>query len=145
MFFVLAVPVLASSSENIPSFLASSWGIGIPYDTPGPVGIDANQEGFIRTLRITYTTKHLRVCGKDIPIQSINVKYLTGDKFLQTYGFLSHVIGMNSSTITDVTINPSDGMNACGEYEDPGVHVLIDSSGHVVMEVGNDYFPLKKE
>lgn len=145
IFFVLTTPVLASSSENIPPPLVGKWVVGSPYDTPGPVGIDASQEKFVRTLRINYTIEHYRVCGKDISIQSISKKSLTDDEFLQAYGFLGRLIGLKSLPITDVTINPPGGMNACGEYENPGSHVLIDSSGHVVIEVANDYFSLEKE
>ncbi len=141
----LAALMFAPSSETIPSLLVGRWYVGAPYNTPGPVGIDPGEERFIRTLRLSYTTEHLRVCGKDIAIKLVKVKSLASDDFLQAYGFLPHVIGMESSPITDVTINPSDGMNACGDYEDPGVHVLIDHNGHAVIEVANDYFPIKKE
>lgn len=145
MFFMLSVPLLAASSENIPPHLVGSWVVGRPYDTPGPVGVDANQEKFIRMLHIVYGTNDLRVCGKDIPVRSISMRPLDGDEFLQTYGFLGHVVGIRSFPVNDITINPSSGMNACGEHQDPGAHVLIDDGGHVVMEVANDYFPLQKE
>lgn len=145
IFFVLAMPIFASSPENIPSRLVGKWAVGTPYDTPGPVGITASQEKFVRTLRLNYAIGRYRVCGKDMAIQSISKKFLTDDEFLQAYGFLGRVIGMKSMPIIDITINPPGGMYACGEYNNPGSHVLIDGSGHVVIEVANDYFPLEKE
>ncbi|HEY6375093.1 MAG TPA: hypothetical protein VIX90_06160 [Edaphobacter sp.] len=141
---VLSLLMHAPPSDTIPPVLIGRWDVGVPYNTSGPIGIDAKQEKFIRQLHLSYTAEHLRVCGKTIPIRPIKMKSLISDEFLETYGFLPHVIGMESSPIIDLTISPSDGMNACGEYEDPGVHVLIGSGGHIVMEVANDYFPLKK-
>lgn len=145
LVLLMFAPAHPSPSEPIPSVLIGKWYVGTPYRTPGPVGINARQEKFIRKLHISYSAGHLRVCGKDIPIQRVQIKHLTSDDLLQTYGFLPHVIGMDAAPIIDLIINPSDGMNACGEYQDPGVHVLIGQGGHVVMEVANDYFPLKKQ
>ncbi len=145
MSVVLILIMSGSSSEKLPLRIIGHWSVGKPYNTPGPIGINAEQEKFISGLHLVYTDDHLHVCGKDIPVQPIETKVLTDNEFLQTYGFLPHVISMKSSPITALTLNPSDGMNACGEYEDPGVHVLIDPIGHTVMEVANDYFPLKKE
>lgn len=144
MCFVLAMPIWAFSSKNIPASLMGEWVVGTPYSTPGPVGITASQEKFVRTLHIDYATDRYRVCGKSMVALSVGKKSLTDDEFLQAYGFLSGVIGMKSMPITDVTINPQGGMYACGEYNDPGSHALIDGSGHVVIEVANDYFPLER-
>lgn len=145
MSIALMVMMFVVSSGKLPVELLGRWSIGVPYDTPGPIGINAKQEKLIMGLHLVYSADHLHVCGKDVPAQPIEAKLLTSDQFLQAYGFLPHVIGMKSSQITDLTLNPSGGMNACGEYENPGVHVLIDQCGHVVMEVANGYFPLRKE
>lgn len=141
---VLFLVISSSSSQGLPPTLIGRWSVGKPYNSPGPVGINAEQEKLIRALRLVYTDEHLHVCGKDVSTQPIKIKLFKRDEFLQAYGFLPKVIGMKSSPVTDVTLNPSDGMNACGEYEDPGMHVLMDPNGHVVMEVANDYFPLLK-
>lgn len=139
----LGVLMSARSPQRIPSLLFGKWDVGAPYNTPGPIGIDARQEKFIRTLHPSYTTGHLHVCDNDIPIHLVEVKSVTDDEFLQAYGFLPDIIGMKTP-ISDVRINPSDGMNICGDYEDPGVHVLIGRNQHVVMEVANDYFRLTR-
>jgi len=144
-FVVLILMMLTSSSERVPLKLIGSWSVGKPYNTPGPIGINAKQEKFIRGLHLVYTADHLHVCGKKISAQPIKTRTLSDNEFLQAYGFLPRVIGMKSSPITDLTLSSSDDMNACGEYEDPGVHVLIDPGGHVVMEVANDYLPLKNK
>lgn len=134
-----------SPSDSIPSQLLGKWKIGKSYNTSGPVGINAAQEKYIRSLHLVYSSGSLHVCGKDIPIETTKIQSLTSDQFLQTYGFLPRIIGMEQSNVTDLTINPADGMNACGEFADPGVHVLIGGNGHVVIEVANDYLPLRKE
>ena len=143
--FVVLIFMMFTSAAKVPVRLIGRWSVGTAYNTPGPVGINAEQEKFIRGLHLVYTADHLQVCGKDISVQLIKANTLTDREFLQAYGFLPQVIGLKSLPITDLMLKPSDGMNACGEYEDPGVHVLIDSSGHVVMEVANDYLPLRKE
>jgi hypothetical protein len=144
---VLATHLLPS--DTVPSVLIGKWSIGVPYDTPGPIGINAGQEKYIRGLHLSYTPERLRVCGKNVPIQPINMRTFTSDEFLQTYGFLPRVIGLQATPIIDLTLSSSNGitsngMDACGDYVDPGVHVLIGGNRHVVMEVANEYFPLRK-
>ncbi len=141
---ILLLATLGSSHDKIPVKLLGRWSVGVPYHTPGPIGINAEQEKFIRGLYLVYIDDHLQVCGKEISAQPISTKSLTKNEFLQSYGFLPQVIGMKSSPVTDLKLNLSNGMNACGEYQDPGAHLLIDPGGHVVMEVSNDYFPLKR-
>jgi hypothetical protein len=141
----VVITMLFFPSVSIPSQLIGKWRIGSPYSTPNPVGINAEQEKHIRSLQLIYSAHGLHVCGKDIPLRTATLRSLTSDQFLQAYGFLPHVIGMEESTVVDLTINLSDGMNACGNFEDPGVHVLIGSNNHFVIEVANDYLPLKKE
>ena len=145
ILLILLVMMPSFSSDKLPVNLIGHWSVGTPYHTPGPIGINAEQEKFIRGLHLVYTPDHLRVCGKQVSVQPVKAESLSNNEFLQAYGFLPHIIGMKSSPITDLTLNASNGMNAFGEYEDPGVHLLLDPSGHVVMEVANDYLPLKKE
>ena len=132
------------SADVLPKVILGAWRIGQPFDTPQPAGLTAKQETYIRSLSLRYTTDTLTVCGKKLSIQPIKVKILTDDDFLQSYGFLPKIIGLQGASITDVSIHSNDMMNACGEYESPGVHLLLGKNGHVVMEVANEYFPLKK-
>lgn len=144
-FVLLGIMMLPLPSGSLPSGLLGKWRVGTPYDTPNPVGITAEQEKHIRSVEIVYSPTNLHVCGKDVPIRTVEQKSLTDDQFLQAYGFLPRIIGMEQSPVLDLTINPSDGMNACGDFEDPGVHVLVGRDSHVVIEVANDYLPLKRD
>src|SRR5579884_1850018 len=122
---VILVIMLGFPSEKIPVNLLGHWSVGKPYNTPGPVGINAGQEKFIRRLHLVYIDDHLHVCGKEILVQPDSSKSLTENEFIQSYGFLPKIIGMKSSPITDLRLNPSNSMNACGEYQDPGTHLLM--------------------
>ena len=129
----------------LPQAILGSWSVERPYDTRGPVGLTAKQEMHIRKLRLHYTLKALSVCGKTIPLQSVAIVSLTSDAFLQTYRFLPKTIGLDGSAVLEVSIHNTDMMNACGDYEgSPGMHLLLGQNRHVVMEVGNAYFPLRK-
>ena len=141
----LVLTMFAVAPGQIPASLIGRWKVGLPYDTPGASGLNAKQEKFIRTLRIVYFSEHLQVCGKRVPVEPVETKSLTIDEFVETYGFIPRLIGIRSSAITDVTLNSTSGMYSCSDYEDPGVHVLIGRDGHVVMEIANAYFPLKKQ
>lgn len=133
----------SGSADVLPKVILGEWHIGKPFDTPRPVGLTAKQETYIRSLSLRYTADTLTVCGKKLSIQPIKVKTLSDDDFLQRYGFLPKIIGLQGSSITDVSIHSNGMMNACGEYESPGVHLLLGKTRHVVMEVANEYFPLK--
>jgi hypothetical protein len=134
----------SGSVDVLPKVILGTWRIGQPFDTPQPAGLTAKQETYIRSLSLRYTADTLTVCGKKLSIQPTKVKALTDDDFLQSYGFLPKIVGLQGSSITDVSIHSNDMMNACGEYESPGVHLLLGKNNHVVMEVANEYFPLKK-
>lgn len=139
---------LASAAAGLPSPLVGRWNIGNPFDTPVPVGIDAKEERLILGLRLAYSKDHLHVCGKDVPAEALEAKPLSEDEFLQRYGFLPGVIGLAKATIIDLTLDSLNRANPCGfrgVQEAPGVHVFIDSRGHTVMELGNSYFPMKKD
>ncbi len=139
--------LFAPTAQRLPSLLVGTWNIGKPFDTPGPVGIDAREERLILGLRLTYSGDHLHVCGRDVPAEALEAKPLTKDEFLQRYGFLPGLIGLARTTITDLTFDSPHQANPCGfrgVHEAPGVHVFIDSQGHTVMELGNAYFPLKR-
>lgn len=140
----LILMMQTASSNAIPPALIGRWDVGKPYNTPGAIGINAKQEKFIRSLQIEYTADYLRVCHKEISLHPVTVKALTDDQFLQENGFLPRFIGMKASPTEDVTINPSGNFYACGDYLNPGAHVLIGRNGHIVIEVANDYFPLKR-
>jgi len=65
-------------------------------------------------------------------------------EFLARYSFLPERVALRGTHIAEVTINAFQSSNACGDFGDPGTHLFV-SDGKVVMEVGNDYFPLRKE
>jgi len=140
--FLLATSFV--STDKIPSVLLGNWKIGRPFDAHQPVGLNALQEKYIESLHLRYTPERIQVCGKEIEITSLKSESLTSDAFLEKFGFLPNIIGLKSSTITEVNINLPRSMDACGQYEDPGVHVFIGDGEHIVMEVANDYFPLIK-
>jgi hypothetical protein len=128
---------------SLPSNLLGNWTVGVPFDAGQPVGLDAKQEDKIKALNIRFAPDHIEVCGKSVLIKSIDVDRLTRDEFLRKYNFLPDVIGLKSNSIVEVSINALHSTDACGDFEDPGSHLFI-GDRHVVMEVGNDYFPLKR-
>lgn len=135
--------IYSSASGGIPPKLIGRWAVETAYDTPGPMGLDAKQEEFIKSIDIVYTSKSFYVCSKRFAVQSINKISLTRGEFLQTYGFLPRLIGFEGK-VTDITLNSSNGIGACGDFEDPGAHIFIAEGDHVVIEVANEYFSLKR-
>jgi len=144
LILIMILATFLVSPEKLPTELLGSWRVGAPYDTHQPVGLDASQEKFIRSLRLRYTPDRIEVCGKNITIQSIKLESLTSARFLQRYNLPPDLIGFGASPIVEVSINPPSSMNTCGPYENPGVHAFIGQNKHVVIEVANDYFPLVK-
>jgi hypothetical protein len=128
---------------QLPSSVLGKWTVGKPYDVGQPVGLDAKQEGAITGLVIKVSPSQLAVCGRDVPITSINVAHLTSSDFLAKYNFTPNLIGLSDADILDISLNKLHSTKACGEFADPGTHLLI-SKGHAVVEVGNDYFHLTK-
>lgn len=141
---IVAMMFAAAASQNgIPPVLFGDWVVGAPYDMGQPIGLDASQEKKIRSLKIELTGDHIDVCGKTVPVKSVNVEDLRPKQFLARYGFLPSRVGLRGSHITEVTINGSQSTNACGGFEDPGTDLFV-SDRKVVMQTGNDYFPLKR-
>lgn len=138
--------IAASGMQStVPDALIGSWTVGLPYDTKVPVGIDAHQEARIRKLRLIYTKDHLLVCGHEIAIKAVSQKRVSEDEFLQERGFVPSRIGFRTPDVIEIGIN-RNSFGACGEYNDPGTDLITDEAGkHVVMEIANDYVPLKKE
>lgn len=137
----------AGRTQRLPSLLVGTWKIGKPFNTPGPIGINAKKDELILSLHLTYSRDHLHVCGKDVPTELLAVKLITTDDFLQAEGFTPDVIGLGTPSITEVTLDRSHPVNACdlhGVAVAPGTHVFMDQKGHTVMEVGNAYYALKK-
>jgi len=128
----------------MPRELIGRWSVETAYVTPGPTAISAEGENVIRRLHFVHTRDHLQVCGKTIRIQRVETTSLNDDELLQTYGFLPRLIHMKAPMV-EVTLNSGQGTKACGEYENLGAHLLFDRSGHLVMEVANSYFSLKKQ
>lgn len=143
--FALILLTISSGSlkESAPALLGK-WGVGTAYETTLSTGLNANQENYIESLRLEYAKDHLRVCGKEIGIQSIKAESLTEDDFVGRYHFHPEMIGVGTSGIVDVNISSADTA-ACGEYGDPGVHVFVGDNKHAVIEVANDYFPLVRK
>lgn len=121
--------------------LLGKWDIGTPYETNQSAGLSTSQEGYIESLRLEYARDHLRVCGKEISIQSIKAESLTEDDFVGRYHFHPQLIGIGESGIVELNINAQDSA-ACGPYGDPGLHVFVGDNKRAVIEVANDYFPL---
>lgn len=138
---IIACAMLAEG--QLPSSVVGKWTVGKPYDVGQPVGLDAEQEGAIIGLVIKVSPSQIAVCGKDVPITSIKVDHLTSSDFLAKYNFTPNLIGLSDADILDISLNKLHSTNACGEFADPGTHLLI-SDGHAVVEVGNDYFHLTK-
>jgi len=138
---IIAFALLAEG--QLPSSVLGKWTVGKPYDVGQPVGLDAKQEGAITGLVIRVLPNQLAVCGRDIPIESVNVEHLTSSDFLAKYNFTPNLIGLSDANILDINLNKLHSTRACGEFADPGTHLLI-SKGHAVVEVGNDYFRLTK-
>jgi len=138
---IIAFALLAEG--QLPSSAVGKWTVGKPYDAGQPVGLDAKQEGAIVGLVIKVSPSQITVCGKDVPITSVKVDHLTSSDFLAKYNFTPSLIGLGDSNILDINLNELHSAKACGEFADPGTHLLI-SKGHAVVEVGNDYFRLTK-
>jgi hypothetical protein len=126
----------------IPSALIGHWVVGVPYDVGQPIGLNADQEEKMKNLPIVVTRGDIAVCGKTVSVESVSVEVLSSDQFLARYNFSADRIGLRGSHITDVTINKFHSTYACGDFNDPGTHLFV-SAKEVVMEVGNDYFPLR--
>ena len=138
---IIAFAFLAEG--QLPSSAVGKWTVGKPYDVGQPVGLDAKQEEAITGLIIKVSPSQLAVCSKEIPIKSVDVEHLTDDDFLAKYNFTPNRIGFSDANILDINLNKLRSTNACGEFADPGTHLLI-SKGNAVVEVGNDYFHLTK-
>lgn len=128
---------------EIPHSAVGKWIVGKPYDVGQPVGLDAKQERSIIALVIKVSPSKLAVCGREIPIASVTVDHLTGSDFLAKYNFTPNQVGLGGADILDISINELRSVKACGEFADPGTHLLI-GRGNAVVEVGNDYFHLTK-
>ena len=127
--------------DQLPSCVVGKWTVGKPYDVGQPVGLDAKQEKAIIGLIIKISPHYLTVCGKDIPIKSVDVVHLTSNDFLAKYNFTPNLIGFSDASLVEISFNKLHSTNACGGFADPGTDILI-SKGHAVVEVGNDYFQL---
>ena len=139
--WIIAFACLANG--QLPPSAHGKWTVGKPYDVGQPVGLNAKQEGAIIGLVIKVSSSQLSVCGRDIPITSVNVDHLTSSDFLARYNFTPNLIGLGDTNILDISLNKLQSTKACGDFADPGTHLLI-SKGHAVVEVGNDYFQLRK-
>jgi hypothetical protein len=140
---LLITALMLPTAQHLPSNILGEWKVGRPYDVGQPIGLDAKQEEMITGLLIKLTQDHIGVCGKEVPILTVESERLTNDDFLAKYNFTSHLVGFNSEYVIDININKLHSTKACGNFADPGSHLFI-SKGHVVIEVGNDYFPLTK-
>lgn len=143
ILFITMMLAATAKQEKVPPGLIGKWAVGIPYDVRQPIGLDAGQEDKIKNLKITLTKNHIEVCGKTVPLKSLDVEDLSQEQFLARYNFSAEKIDLRGSHITEVTINRLESTNACGNFEDPGTHLFV-SVRKVVMETGNDYFPLKR-
>jgi hypothetical protein len=142
LFALILLMPSGSLKQNAPA-LIGKWDVGTAYETNQSSGLNANQESYIESLRLEYAKDHLRVCGKEIAIQSIKAEALSEDDFVGRYHFHPELIGVGASRIVELNINGQDSAT-CGEYGNPGLHVFVGDNKHAVIEVANDYFPLIK-
>lgn len=138
---IIAFALLAEG--QLPSSAVGKWTVGKPYDVGQPVGLDAKQEEAIIGLVVKVSPNQITVCGKDVPIKSVEVDHLTSSEFLAKYKFTPNLIGFGDDTLVEISINKLHSTKACGEFADPGTDLLI-SKNHAVVEVANDYFRLTK-
>lgn len=131
------------TGAQLPSCAVGKWTVGKPYDVGQPVGLDAKQEGAIIGLVVKVSPSQLTVCGKDVPIKSVEVDHLTSSDFLAKYNFTPNLIGLSNADILDISLNRLHSTKACGQFADPGTHLFI-GKGSAVVEVGNDYLRLTK-
>ena len=142
--FALVLLMPSGSLKQSAPALIGKWVVGTAYDTNQSSGLNTNQESYIESLHLEYAKDHLRVCGKEVAIQTVKAEALTEDDFVGRYHFQPEMIGVGSSGIVEVNISSADTA-ACGEYGDPGVHVFVGDNKHAVIEVANDYFPLVRK
>ena len=140
-WMLIAMMIVAAAQPTIPSVIRGCWSVGIPYDLRQPVGLSAEQEDAIRKLKIIVSKSDITVCSKTVPISSAEIVSLSADQFLALYNFTPDRIGLHGLKVIDVTINKFHSTKACGDFEDPGTHLFL-SDKNVVIETGNDYFPL---
>ena|ERR1035437_4870794 len=131
------------AAYHLPSSVLGDWKVGKPYELGQPIGLDTKQEESVTRLVIKLTQDRIRVCGKEVPIKSVEAEHLTNHDFLEKYNFTPNLIGLEGADVIEVTINKFHSTEACGEFEDPGSHLFV-TKNHVVVEVGNDYFPLTR-
>ncbi|MGG6462652.1 hypothetical protein [Solilutibacter silvestris] len=141
--FLVTMLSTVQSGDHIPRVLTGNWSVGMPYDLGQPVGLDANQEKKIKGLNVHISGGYIEVCGKSIPVKSVSVETLSAKQFLERFNFSPVQVGLRGLRVTEVIINKYHSTNTCGDFEDPGSHLFV-SAGAVVMETGNDYFPLKR-
>jgi hypothetical protein len=142
LFALILLTSTGSLKQTAPTLLGK-WDVGTPYETNQSSALNTDQENYIENLRLEYAKDRLRVCGKDIAIQSIKAEALTEDDFVSRYHFHPDLIGVGASRIIDLNISAPDSA-ACGQYGDPGLHVFVGDNKHAVIEIANDFFPLIK-
>jgi hypothetical protein len=140
--FALVLTISSPSLKQTAPALIGHWQVGAPYETNQSAGLNNTQENYIESLHLEYDRNRLRVCGKDVPIQSIKAEALTEEDFLDRYHFHPTLIGVGESNILELSITAPDATPFCGEYGEPGLHVFVGDNKHAVIEVANDYFPL---
>jgi hypothetical protein len=140
--FALVLTISSASLKQTAPALIGHWSVGAPYETNQAAGLNNTQENYVESLRIEYDKTRLRVCGKDIPIQSIKAESLSEDDFLGRYHFHPTLIGVGDANIIELSIAASDTTAICGDLGAPGLHVFIGDNKHAVIEIANDYFPL---
>lgn len=122
----LGLIAFAISAESpLPPSVLGKWTVGEHYEVRQPVGLNVKQEGSLIGLVIEVSPNQLAVCGRDIPITSISVVHLTSRDFLAKYNFTPNQIGLGDANILDIDLNKLDTTKACGEFADPGTHLLV--------------------
>lgn len=140
--FALVLMASSASLKQTAPALIGHWQVGAPYETYQSAGLNNTQENYIESLHLEYDKNRLRVCGKDVPIESVKAEALTEDDFVDRYHFHPTLIGVGDAHIVELSITAPDAASICGQYGAPGLHVFVGDNKHAVIEVSNDYFPL---
>jgi len=140
---MMLIACASVANASLPDEVSGAWRVGTPYAMGQPVGLDAGDEHSLMGLAIDYTSNALRVCGQTFRIRTVRVEQLPDAAFLSKYGFLPARIGIAGDSVVDIQINLYHQTKACGDFADPGTHLLLGDHA-AAIEVGNDYFRLER-
>ncbi len=140
--FLAFILLLITQPGVIPSDALGKWKVGLPYYLGQSIGLTSKQEEQIKHLSINITPDRIDVCGKHLSIEAVEIHQLSSSDFMQKFNFKPELLEFKANAITEISINPLHTISVCHGFTDPGTHFFI-ADKHIVIEVNNDYFPLK--